>query len=192
MPATSAEKRKTGAAKKSSEAFRTISEAAGILEIPAHVLRFWESKFAQIKPVKRGGGRRYYRPSDIELLCGIRNLLHKEGYTIKGVQKILREKGVKYVAALGPINLTERPAPPVEELSVPCNDPTPDTPRSPRLVVPEPEARADESQVDLFAHAAGKTRRPFPPDPARRARADEIRTIIGKLTQVRDRMTSTG
>ncbi|MEM1264877.1 MAG: MerR family transcriptional regulator [Pseudomonadota bacterium] len=192
MPATSAEKRKTGAAKKSSEAFRTISEAAGILEIPAHVLRFWESKFAQIKPVKRGGGRRYYRPSDIELLCGIRNLLHKEGYTIKGVQKILREKGVKYVAALGPIDLTERHAPPVEELSVPCDDTTPDTDRTPRLVVPEPETRADENQVDLFAHAAAKSRRPFPPDPERRARADEIRTIIGKLARVRDRMASTG
>ena len=78
---------------KSSEAFRTISEVADDLEVPKHVLRFWEMRFPQIKPMKRGGGRRYYRPADIELLKGIRHLLHAEGYTIKGVQKILRDQG---------------------------------------------------------------------------------------------------
>lgn len=76
---------------KSAEAFRTISEVANDLEIPQHVLRFWESKFSQVKPLKRGGGRRYYRPEDIDLLRNIRTLLYKEGYTIKGVQKLLRE-----------------------------------------------------------------------------------------------------
>lgn len=76
---------------KSAEAFRTISEVANELEIPQHVLRFWESKFSQVKPLKRGGGRRYYRPEDIDLLRNIRTLLYKEGYTIKGVQKLLRE-----------------------------------------------------------------------------------------------------
>lgn len=82
---------------KSADAFRTISEVADDLGIPKHVLRFWEVKFSQIRPMKRGGGRRYYRPEDMELLKGIRHLLHREGYTIKGVQKILREQGVDAV-----------------------------------------------------------------------------------------------
>ena len=86
---------------KAPDAFRTISEVAEGLETPAHVLRFWESRFPQIKPVKRAGGRRYYRPADVALLSGIRQLLHTEGMTIRGVQKILREQGVRHVAALG-------------------------------------------------------------------------------------------
>ncbi len=85
---------------KSPDAFRTISEVAEHLETPAHVLRFWESRFPQIRPVKRAGGRRYYRPSDVSLLMGIKRLLHDEGLTIRGVQKILREQGVRHVAAL--------------------------------------------------------------------------------------------
>ena len=85
---------------KSKEAFRTISEVAEWLETPAHVLRFWESRFTQIKPVKRAGGRRYYRPADMRLLGGIKKLLHENGMTIRGVQKLLREEGVKYVSAL--------------------------------------------------------------------------------------------
>ncbi len=76
---------------KSAESFRTISEVAKELDIPQHVLRFWESKFSQVKPLKRGGGRRYYRPEDVALLRNIRTLLYNEGYTIKGVQKLLRE-----------------------------------------------------------------------------------------------------
>lgn len=84
---------------KSSEAFRTIGEVAEDLGIPKHVLRFWEGKFTQIRPMKRGGGRRYYRPEDMELLKGIRTLLHSNGYTIKGVQKILRDQGVEQVKA---------------------------------------------------------------------------------------------
>lgn len=86
---------------KAPDAFRTISEVADVLETPAHVLRFWESRFPQIKPVKRAGGRRYYRPADVALLSGIRHLLHVEGMTIRGVQKILREQGIRHVAALG-------------------------------------------------------------------------------------------
>ena len=85
---------------KSPEAFRTISEVAEALETPAHVLRFWESRFPQIRPVKRAGGRRYYRPSDIALLAGIKRLLHDEGMTIRGVQKILREQGIRHVSGL--------------------------------------------------------------------------------------------
>jgi DNA-binding transcriptional MerR regulator len=86
---------------KSPDAFRTISEAAEELDVPQHVLRFWETRFAQIKPMKRAGGRRYYRPADVDLLKGIRSLLYKEGYTIRGVQKILKEDGVAYVSGVG-------------------------------------------------------------------------------------------
>lgn len=85
---------------KAAEAFRTIGEVADELDVPKHVLRFWEGKFPQIRPMKRGGGRRYYRPEDMELLRGIRHLLHAEGYTIKGVQKILREQGIDQVKTL--------------------------------------------------------------------------------------------
>lgn len=86
---------------KSVEAFRTIAEVADDLAVPKHVLRFWEVKFPQIRPMKRGGGRRYYRPEDLELLRGIQALLHAEAYTIKGVQKILREQGVDHVKQFG-------------------------------------------------------------------------------------------
>jgi len=86
---------------KTAEAFRTISEVADELDVPKHVLRFWEGRFPQIRPMKRGGGRRYYRPEDMALLRGICQLLHAEGYTIKGVQKILREQGVDAVKRVG-------------------------------------------------------------------------------------------
>ncbi len=82
---------------KAPEAFRTISEVAVELDVPKHVLRFWEGKFSQLRPLKRGGGRRYYRPEDVELLRGIRYLLYEDKYTIKGVQRILREQGVRHV-----------------------------------------------------------------------------------------------
>lgn len=86
---------------KAPEAFRTISEVAEELDVPQHVLRFWETRFNQIKPMKRGGGRRYYRPSDVDLLKGIRTLLYGQGYTIRGVQRILREAGMPHVAGIG-------------------------------------------------------------------------------------------
>ena len=86
---------------KAPDAFRTISEVAVDLDVPQHVLRFWESRFREIKPMKRGGGRRYYRPDDVSLLRGIRHLLYGEGYTIRGVQRIIREQGIKFVQAAG-------------------------------------------------------------------------------------------
>lgn len=86
---------------KSPEAFRTISEVASDLQIAQHVLRFWETRFAQIRPMKRGGGRRYYRSEEVALLRGIRSLLYEHGYTIRGVQKILRERGIQHVVAIG-------------------------------------------------------------------------------------------
>ena len=93
---------------KSPDAFRTISEVADHIDVPQHVLRFWETRFPQIKPLKRGGGRRYYRPDDIDLLRGIRHLLYGEGYTIKGVQRILKADGARFVQSIG---RGEAPAP---------------------------------------------------------------------------------
>ena len=84
---------------KSPAAFRTISEVADDLDVPQHVLRFWETKFPQVRPLKRGGGRRYYRPEDVELLRRIRALLYEQGYTIKGVQRLLRENGLRHEPA---------------------------------------------------------------------------------------------
>ena len=94
---------------KGPDAFRTISEAADELHVPQHVLRFWETKFAFIKPMKRAGGRRFYRPSDIAILAGVRRLLHDEGYTIKGVQKLHREHGVKRLVAASEGAVTPAP-----------------------------------------------------------------------------------
>jgi DNA-binding transcriptional MerR regulator len=105
---------------KSPEAFRTISEVAEDLNLPQHVLRFWETRFAQIRPLKRGGGRRYYRPDDVELLRAIQRLLYGEGYTIKGVQKLLKEQGVKAIATSAPEDAdptTPLPAPDDEPIA---------------------------------------------------------------------------
>jgi DNA-binding transcriptional MerR regulator len=108
--------RASGAPAKSAEAFRTISEVATELDVPQHVLRFWEGRFAQIKPVKRAGGRRFYRPDDVDLLRGIRALLYVDGLTIRGVQKILKERGLRHVAMIGrgqaPAPYAPPPAPP--------------------------------------------------------------------------------
>ena len=98
---------------KSAEAFRTISEVAQELDVPQHVLRFWESRFAQVRPVKRAGGRRYYRPDDVDLLKGIRSLLYIDGLTIKGVQKVLKERGLRHVTEVGRGN-----APPPQTLVI--------------------------------------------------------------------------
>ena len=107
---------------KAAEAFRTISEVADDLDVPKHVLRFWEARFTQLKPMKRGGGRRYYRPEDLDLLRGIRHLLYERGLTIKGAQRLLRDEGVEWVKACwrtadpaprvsAPHEVLERPAP---------------------------------------------------------------------------------
>ena len=116
---------------KSPEAFRTISEVADLLDTPAHVLRFWESRFPQIRPVKRAGGRRYYRPGDVSLLAGIKKLLHDDGLTIRGVQKILREQGIRHVSGLGA--------------------PLPDPVASGADIIDSDEAVADEAQFLLSA-----------------------------------------
>lgn len=128
---------------KSPDAFRTISEVAELLETPAHVLRFWESRFPQIKPVKRAGGRRYYRPADMALLAGIRKLLHDEGITIRGVQKILREQGVRHVSGLteeSEVDEVDLPRSEVAQEQKPSSDPIPLFP-----VAKEPQAANTQS-----------------------------------------------
>ncbi len=138
---------------KTTEAFRTIGEVAEELDLPQHVLRFWETKFTQIRPVKRAGGRRYYRPDDVALVAAIRVLLYSEGYTIKGVQRILKEQGVRAVIAAsaaprGAASLAAAwalPAPPLIEPARTGID-TPAPARGPaliaRLSAPEPGATA--------------------------------------------------
>lgn len=104
---------------KSPDAFRTISEAAEELDLPQHVLRFWETRFSTIRPLKRGGGRRYYRPDDVLLLKGIRHLLYDQGFTIKGVQRILKDQGTRYVIAIGEGGTLDTIAPLRDEALVP-------------------------------------------------------------------------
>jgi DNA-binding transcriptional MerR regulator len=123
---------------KSPDAYRTISEVAAGMDLPQHVLRFWETRFPQIKPLKRGGGRRYYRPDDIELLRVIKRLLYSEGYTIKGVQKLLKEQGAQALVR-SPEAAPPRPAnrpPPASAAPRPPNDPPlrqePTSPPTPR------------------------------------------------------------
>src|SRR4051795_9407009 len=100
---------------KAPDAFRTISEVAQELDVPQHVLRFWESRFAQIKPMKRGGGRRYYRPDDLDLLRGIRHLLYGEGYTIRGVQRILKDNGIRFVQSVWQSGAPQPPPPDLDD-----------------------------------------------------------------------------
>ena len=125
-------------AKKAPNAFRTISEVADELHIPQHVLRFWETKFPQIKPLKRGGGRRYYRPDDIQLLRRISDLLYIQGYTIKGVQRLLREGGGQLSDNIPPATAAERAAAEVERAGAAAPEPSepapsPDTDEVARL-----------------------------------------------------------
>lgn len=131
---------------KSPDAFRTISEVADDLDLPQHVLRFWETRFAQIKPLKRGGGRRYYRPDDIDLLKGIRHLLYGQGYTIRGVQRILKSDGVRFVQSIGRGELNVEAAP--------VGDHT-DGEEPPRAeVAGGADPRIDEAPADLEARMA--------------------------------------
>lgn len=186
---------------KAKDAFRTISEVAEWLDTPTHVLRFWESKFTQIKPVKGAGGRRYYRPTDMDLLGGIKKLLHEDGLTIKGTQKLLREKGVKHVASLG----VSMSAPKADTAPQPKPTPVVSKPVPPK---PMPDAEQDAFSFDTPTPAAQPSFEidlPLPPDglpqiPARligrlpanpaalKARAAKIAPLVARLEAVRDRM----
>ncbi len=155
---------------KSPDAFRTISEVSDVLDVPAHVLRFWESRFTQVRPVKRSGGRRYYRPSDVHLLKGIRDLLYTDGLTIKGVQKVLREKGIRHVAELG----TEAAEPP----QAPAPAPKPARPARPSAT-----PAAADGQGSLFE----ETPAPAESDDGAERRP-ELTAILGELVALRDAM----
>jgi DNA-binding transcriptional MerR regulator len=194
---------------KSPDAFRTISEVASTLDLPAHVLRFWESRFSQIRPIKRGGGRRYYRPQDVNLLRGIRDLLHSDGESIKSVQKILREQGVRHVAALGTddaANDTGKPAPvpapkPVTARRPGPVPPLPSGPAPSAPAVPRPAARPVTAPASAPVRAASTGRQrdlfddyqPIPaaapaPGPVPEARKREIRALRDRLVALRDSM----
>jgi DNA-binding transcriptional MerR regulator len=160
---------------KSPDAFRTISEVAEHLDTPAHVLRFWESRFPQIKPVKRAGGRRYYRPSDVALLSGIKRLLHDQGLTIRGVQKILRDHGVRQVAgltddsvSLDDLAVTASDIEPVPEAGfVAIDDPEPEP------AAPPPGARPVQSDLPLFDAPPALAAAPQPAAPRKPTRRDD-------------------
>ncbi len=183
---------------KAPDAFRTISEVADTLDTPAHVLRFWESKFSQIKPVKGAGGRRYYRPKDISLLSGIKQLLHEQGMTIKGAQKLLREKGIKYVSSLTAGDDADTKA---NSEKVAKTAPT-------LAAVPEPEpvealqtVRAKVRELDVSALVAPETpsarsARWFPTDgktdnESIALKSKEIIALVERLSQVTSSMRST-
>ena len=131
---------------KAVEAFRNISEVSEELGVKKHVLRFWEAKFPQLKPMKRGGGRRYYRPADVELLRGIRHLLQSEGYTVRGVQKILREGGIEDVKRMG----REPVAPRRTSGRTKRAPPPPPAPPPLPAATPAPASRLNETQVGML------------------------------------------
>jgi DNA-binding transcriptional MerR regulator len=134
--------------RKAPTAFRTISEVADELHIPQHVLRFWESKFAQVKPLKRGGGRRYYRPDDIALLRRISDLLYIQGYTIKGVQRLLREGGGRLSDDIPPATPTERAAAAAEQARVEAEPVLPMAELTPREASPPRPLRRAEVEAE--------------------------------------------
>ena len=170
--------------KKSPEAFRTISEVAEALDVPPHVLRFWETRFSQVKPVKRGGGRRYYRPEDVRLLRGIKGLLYDDGLTIKGAQKVLREKGIRHVTELGTL---------AEGEDAPA--PKPATARSrkkssPRKGANGKAAPAKKPQPDLFeAPKAAQTQASDGDrDAIKPLDKTALKTLVGQLEALREVM----
>jgi len=190
---------------KAKDAFRTISEVAEWLDTPTHVLRFWESKFSQIKPVKGAGSRRYYRPTDMDLLGGIKKLLHEDGLTIKGTQKLLREKGVKHVASLGRSMTAPASAEPAPAKAV-----TPPATTPVKAAAPTPPAQPAQDTLpfdDPAPAPAFELNQPVPPKafpavPARllgrapldaadlRDKAAVIAPLLDRLQAVRARMQS--
>ncbi len=149
---------------KSPNAFRTISEVSETLDVPAHVLRFWESKFSAIKPIKRGGGRRYYRPEDVTLLFGIRELLYEDGLTIKGVQKIFRERGQRHVLSRG-AEATGDALPEAAE-----------------------EASEFEQNLNVAPEAADESSEVPEDEPAAAPDAERVQSVIEKLEALRARL----
>lgn len=163
-------------ADKSADAYRTISEAGKEANLPAHVLRFWESKFTQLKPVKRAGNRRLYRPQDVALIKGLRRLLYEEGYTIKGAQKYLKDHGVGHVSALGQ------------------GEATPDTPSGAPVSAPAPEAADETTAFEGAEPDAGRDDAPVEAVPSRTGltdgERDRLRAVYDRLSKARERLSA--
>ena len=170
---------------KAPDAFRTISEVAEDLDLPQHVLRFWETRFHQIKPMKRGGGRRYYRPEDVDLLRGIRLLLYSDGYTIRGVQRLLKERGVGFVAAVGQSGSVRTAAAAERKGGAPPDLPAPIAEDTDAAAAAE--AGYEDDAEDSFPEAAPQQPLPPPvtgPGLSREARR-RIEAALGELAEAR-------
>ncbi|MGL4728541.1 MAG: MerR family transcriptional regulator [Bosea sp. (in: a-proteobacteria)] len=162
---------------KSPDAFRTISEVADDLDLPQHVLRFWETRFSQIKPLKRGGGRRYYRPDDVDLLRGLKRLLYGEGYTIKGVQRILKDRGPRHVIAIA------RGAPVEPEQDAPAPAPRANLGQT-AFSLPQRAAADDERE----APALGQVLSTAAPYRMRSDASARLKAALFELSEARDRL----
>jgi DNA-binding transcriptional MerR regulator len=171
---------------KAPDAFRTISEVAEELDIPQHVLRFWESRFPQIRPMKRAGGRRYYRPDDVDLLRGIKHLLYGEGYTIRGVQRILREQGPKFVQAVWQPGAAQPPVQPDDETPEAAEQLSPDdAARTLFSLLKAPDAPAvaqDQATVAVEPPAAPVPGAAIEP----RLTRDDVRRLQSALHELRE------
>ncbi|HEY1745869.1 MAG TPA: MerR family transcriptional regulator [Xanthobacteraceae bacterium] len=176
---------------KAPDAFRTISEVAEEVNVPQHVLRFWESRFSQIRPLKRGGGRRYYRPDDIDLLRGVRHLLYGEGYTIRGVQRILREQGLAFVQGVWRVD-AQAPPPDVDD----AEDEDESTPvmreeprffaKPPGLSTPPPQHAPAIRQEPVLPAPAPPQQSPAPPaHAADQQDREKLRAVLDELTECR-------
>jgi DNA-binding transcriptional MerR regulator len=169
---------------KAPDAFRTISEVADELDVPQHVLRFWESRFHEIKPLKRGGGRRYYRPEDVDLLRGIRHLLYGEGYTIRGVQRLLREQGIGFVQEVwqpGAPQPAQRP--PDDTADEEAEVPAPRGPTSliPSSLIPPPRDQGERAEPRIEPSMVA---RPSPLPAPRGLPAEEVRKLNDALREL--------
>jgi DNA-binding transcriptional MerR regulator len=167
---------------KAPDAFRTISEVAEELDIPQHVLRFWESRFPQIRPMKRAGGRRYYRPDDVDLLRGIKHLLYGEGYTIRGVQRILREHGPKFVQAVWQPGAAQPPVQPDDETPEAAEQLSPDDAARTLfslLKAPDAPAAAQDQATAVEAPVPGAAIEP-------RLTRDDVRRLQSALHELRE------
>jgi DNA-binding transcriptional MerR regulator len=175
---------------KAPDAFRTISEVADELDIPQHVLRFWESRFPQIKPMKRAGGRRYYRPDDVDLLRGVRYLLYGEGYTIRGVQRILREQGQKFVQAVWQPGAAQPVAEAADEVSEDVEATAPEgAPRSLfGLLKGTAAGRTDTEaqEADESEEASAEDPAPQPAAPVPQLSRENIRRLQSALHELRE------
>lgn len=167
---------------KSPDAFRTISEVAMELDVPQHVLRFWETKFTQIKPLKRGGGRRYYRPEDIDLLRGIRTLLYHDGYTIKGVQKVFREQGLRHVTEIGREELEAELAAMEADGAPAPQDQGGEAAGVSVEGAPAVSAQPEDANPQHLAPA------PFPPQPLTEEQQDKLENILDELEGLKARL----